>query len=181
MKLGNAFLKGLSVVIILAIIKWLGDTFFPIWQPVLSMVYFDHVSFAFQWLLGVIFTIVSIIIIGYIVKVIAPAQKIFKKNKILQILKKNGSKPVVLVEYAEEVVLGLVTEYDAESKVYEILLLSVPIPVTGQIIFAREEKVQVTELTATDLMNQLTSLGFRPILEALRKDFLNFFKKQGRS
>lgn len=178
MKLGKAFLWGLPIIITIGILKWLGDTFFSLWKPFLETF---HISPAIEWTLGFILTIVAIILIGYIVEITLPIRKVFKKNKIIQILKKNGSKSVVLVEYAGDFALGLVTEYDSVSKIYEILLLSVPIPVTGQIIFAREEKVQVTGLTATDLMNQLTSLGFRPILQSLRQDFLNFFKRQRHS
>ena len=176
MKLTNAFLKGLSVVIVLAIIKWLGDTFFPIWQPVLSMVYFDHVSFAFQWLLGVIFTIVSIIIIGYIVKVIAPAQKVFYSLPIIKILRKLR-KPVVLVWYMGDWTLGLAMKYNAEVKVYKILLLTVPFPISGQLIFAFEENVQETGLLFNDLLGQLTSAGLHAILEQLISPFQEIRKR----
>ena len=178
MKLGKAFLWGLPIIVAIGILKWLGDTFFGLWEPFLEIF---HLSPAIEWALGFVLTVVAIIIIGYIIEITVPIRKVFKKNKIIQILKKNGSKPVVLVEYAGDLALGLVTEYNPQSEIYEILLLSVPIPVTGQIIFARAEKVQVTGLTTTDLMNQLTSLGFRPILQSLRQDFLDFFKRQGHS
>ena len=170
MKLGKAFLRGFSTVVVLAIIKWLGDTFFPIWQPVFSMIYFDHISFVFQWLLGVIFTIASIVIIGYIVKIIAPAQKIFHGLLIIKTLSKLR-KPVVIVPYAGDWMLGLAMEYEAEARIYKILLLTVPIPVSGQLIFVFEEDVYKTGLAFNILLSQLTSAGLRSILEELASSF----------
>ena len=174
MKLGKAFLWGLPIVIFFGILKWLGDTFLEIWHPFLEK-YFENPTL--EWIAGFVLTIIVVIFIGYAIRITAPIRKIAKKNKIMKMLQ-GKSHPVVLTRYAGDWVLGLVTEYEEESKIYEILLLSVPIPVTGQIIFVPEKDVILTKLTTTDLMNQLTSLGFRPILESLRKDFL---KHQGHS
>ncbi len=163
MHIKKAFLLGLSVVIVLGILKYLGDAAFSLWQPLINR-YLGSVSLVLQWGSGLILTLALMVAVGFAIMAINPLQKLAQQFWLVKKLQKNHW-PVALVEYAGEQVLGIILENANDD--YKVLIISPPAPVSGLLIFVKREKLQFTSLTVTDVLGQSTSFGIKPIFPKL--------------
>lgn len=162
MKIGKAFLWGLPAVVIVGLVKWLGDMLFVTWRPVVGLL---SANILLQWGLGLILSLALIIAVGYVARGTIPLQKIWQQV----FFKIFGKKlwPVVLVEWGGNWFFSLLLENNGEE--YKVVIFSAPLPISGQLMIVEKERVRSTNLTTGDLFNQITSFGLRPILQKLNR------------
>lgn len=203
MNVKKAFLWGLSIVIVLGIFKYLGDAAFSFWQPIINR-YLESVPLILQWGLGLVLTIVSIVAIGFSVRIIDFTQKSIQRFRVKRLPRNHRSE--VLGQTKEDLPLSLVqkiikffwtkklqknhwpvalVEYGGDRFLclilehsendYKVIVISPPAPVSGLLIFVKKDQLQFTDLTITDLLGQITSFGFSPIFPKLGR--LNDIKK----
>ena len=146
MNIKKAFLLGLSVVVVLWILKQVGDSTFSLWQPFMNR-YLESVPLILQWGLGLFFTLLSIIIIGYILMMIAPLQEIIQQFSLIKLIKRRAKK-IVVAEYAGEEIIALVMEENDEK--YKIINLSTPLPISGQLLIVDKKKTQPTDIRSEE-------------------------------
>jgi hypothetical protein len=165
MGLGKAFLWGLPLVVGGALIKWAGDINFSFWQPVFDY-WWPNLSPVVQWLIALAMTFIVVASLGNLVRITVPLRTT-KIARWLFLLIFKGNRPVVLVEWGGNDFFALLLEKN--EKKWKVVILSLPLPLSGQLLFVQKEKVTLTGLTLVDLFNQMVSFGLQPVLEKLEK------------
>jgi|AntAceMinimDraft_17_1070374.scaffolds.fasta_scaffold31418_3 uncharacterized membrane protein len=156
MKIRKAFLWGLTATTLGYLAVYIAQKSFEFWLITVAKI----ISNLFcQWVLSGAFSIVTMILIGYIIMFTHPINKII--NKLLGI-KAKKAKSVVLVKWGGNWFYGWLTgtiECDGQL-FYRVTIPSAPIPISAQLLLVPREMIMFTNLKKTDHFTQLGSLGF---------------------
>ncbi|MBU1045975.1 hypothetical protein KJ616_02535 [Patescibacteria group bacterium] len=167
MKLKKAMLWGVTVAIISYLVILILQTSYNIWKPLLEILEFQNT--VLKWSVACALTLVVLAIIGYAIIILAhPFKGIM--YRILG-LKARQAKSVVLVKWGGIWFLGWLagrTQVD-EDTLYRVIVPSAPLPVSGQLMLVPRHRIIFTNLTVTEHLAQLTSMGFGDFPESLNK------------
>lgn len=175
MNLKKAILAGVPILVVGAIIYWIGNVLAALWLPI--MVYFPPMSGAEQWLLSFALSLALAAILGYGVELLHPVQLISRRSAFYKKFVENGKYKVVRIRvYQGTEAIGILEEVikspdDPQLVLYKVVVPNLPIPISGLLYFVTRENLRYTQLTPLDLFNQVASFG----LKEIGKKIFSFF------
>lgn len=159
MKLKKAILWGITAVLLGYFVYHIAKESFKFWLPVTDAISLND---TYQWLFAIAFTIIAVILIGYIVILFRPLKGVFDRTLGV---KTRAVKSLVIVKWGGNWFYGWLTgtiNCDGK-KFYRVTVPSAPIPISAQLILVPRERIMFCSMKKTDYFTQLGSLGFDQI------------------
>lgn len=157
MKFKKAILWGITAIVIIYCLILILQAATGLWQPLVETIGVKNATL--KWMISLGLTIVAIALVGYTIVILHP----FKIIALRMLgIKEREAKSVVLVEWGGNWFYGWLTgtiEINGEI-FYRVTVPSAPLPLSGQLMIVRCNRIIFTDITMPEHLSQLASMGF---------------------